>query len=566
MGQNASSRSAESVEGRLIFRDEKEILEFFDNQAVRQLHGLELVAFQNNIGLDADLKDYLSCEFLVQLCKLPRHKYGFVKVFYQMIGNASKFPLMGGGAGEDVPTFVGLVKACLLFDYKKLLKYAQCKTYDQVSLIFILLALEPHAKVSKKELGRPPSSYDARKIMESFNDINLETIEVSADDLLQFMTFLLVITKYCIFENVEVNPSIYENWKDYESQALNILRTMNPCIVSYSDAAKNVVTLAQFKDCITAVCPNLLTPLGVFMKHVLYKSEHLVSDSGATINDRSSTVMTDPLLAQLCTLWPKHIIYQNLKKLFIAKQSGFSIRSFQAKVVNWMAPSILLVSGMKIMDDSKLLAKNQRYKSFLQEYPKLKDEDQKADSIVGGKRKVTFAVFVHEAWKVTNKEQFGNLKTLILQLSPRQEVFQASKNGNIYFNTVGGGIGIGNSQPVIKSSGKKYFPGNVSLTIDPSFEFGVFRNVGHGGSISPGKLFLERPDVEQSLECRFIIQDVEVWGCGGDKEFEAQLKQWEWEEAESERRQYINLSSIGEDKALLEMVGLVGHHQSGGSL
>ena len=55
-------------------------------------------------------------------------------------------------------------------------------------------------------------------------------------------------------------------------------------------------------------------------------------------------------------------------------------------------------------------------------------------------------------------------------------------------------------------------------------------------------------------------------GCGGEKELEEQVKLWQWEEMEAKRRQHINLQSMGEDRALLEMAGLVGQHQSGGSV
>ena len=80
----------------------------------------------------------------------------------------------------------------------------------------------------------------------------------------------------------------------------------------------------------------------------------------------------------------------------------------------------------------------------------------------------------------------------------------------VYFNTVGGGIGIGSSQPIIKANGKKYFPGNVSLTIDSSLEFGIFRHLGAGGSFKPGRLISGRGEERNSFEYRFIIQDVEA--------------------------------------------------------
>lgn len=233
-----------------------------------------------------------------------------------------------------------------------------------------------------------------------------------------------------------------------------------------------------------------------------------------------------------------------------------------------MAPSILLIGGMRITDDQEYATtKNPRYKKFLEEYPRLKDKDQHIiDPCSLNRRKLLFAVYVNEPWKVTNKELFGDLKTTVVQLSPKQELFKAVRTGNVYFNTLGGGIGVGCAQPVIKPNGKKYFPGNVSLTIDSSLEFASFRHVGYGGAISPGTLMTKLEEEKTTFEYKFIVQDVEVWGCGGEKELQEQIKQWEWEEAEAKRRQRINLQSIGEDRALLEMAGLVGQHQSGGSM
>ena len=70
----------------------------------------------------------------------------------------------------------------------------------------------------------------------------------------------------------------------------------------------------------------------------------------------------------------------------------------------------------------------------------------------------------------------------------------------------------------------------------------------------------------QDYEDRFLITDLEVWGVGSSKELEEQKKQWDWEKKQAEARQSVNLRSMGEDRALLEMVGLVGNHGSGGSV
>ncbi|BFZ56253.1 Restriction of telomere capping protein 5 [Savitreella phatthalungensis] len=62
----------------------------------------------------------------------------------------------------------------------------------------------------------------------------------------------------------------------------------------------------------------------------------------------------------------------------------------------------------------------------------------------------------------------------------------------------------------------------------------------------------------------YNIDDVEVWGLGGDRE--AQRKAWEWEQKETERRKQINVRDLQAEYDLLEMAGLVGQNRSGGSM
>lgn len=65
----------------------------------------------------------------------------------------------------------------------------------------------------------------------------------------------------------------------------------------------------------------------------------------------------------------------------------------------------------------------------------------------------------------------------------------------------------------------------------------------------------------------FEIEDIEVWGCGGEDEAEAQKKAWAWEEREALLRRQITLGKdVEADRALLEMAGLIGQNRSGGSV
>ncbi|GMF06852.1 unnamed protein product [[Candida] boidinii] len=97
-------------------------------------------------------------------------------------------------------------------------------------------------------------------------------------------------------------------------------------------------------------------------------------------------------------------------------------------------------------------------------------------------------------------------------------------------------------------------------------EFCVFRHLGLGGSYEPGSIHLSHSDIPE-YEDRFAITDLEVWGCGTDKELAEQAKNWEWEHREAQARQKLNMMNWEDGKALLEMAGLVGRSgDSGGSV
>lgn len=94
--------------------------------------------------------------------------------------------------------------------------------------------------------------------------------------------------------------------------------------------------------------------------------------------------------------------------------------------------------------------------------------------------------------------------------------------------------------------------GPVSLTFDPALEFGVFQHIGHGGAFHTN----DTRD-EQEWQDLFEIEEIEVWGCGGDSEAEAQRKAWAWEEREALLRRQVNLGKdIEADRVSLLSSGI----------
>lgn len=465
-------------------------------------------------------------------------------------------------------TGYGLLKCILLLNKGRCGKYLKFKSYDQLKLLFISLSLQ---KTDKEELSEENENNvkkerNIKQIIANFDDVDSEVLYVPADFMLQFLSWLLILSVECPTSNSKMgNSKIYDQWDSFKISAMNLLRTMNPDVVSNTES--HLITFDQFSTSIRTVMPNLLKPLENLMEHFFYLENDLVNYDTSLSSVRDSRIMTPALLTQLSTVLPRELFIQKLQSLYIGRKSGFSMRSLQAKVFKWMAPSILIVSGTRITNSDEYAAqKNPRYRHFLEEFPKLKDSDQKMDASYTNKKKTTFAVYIDDPWKVTNKDYFGDMNTRIIQISPRQDIYKVNRKGTIYFNTIGGGIGIGDKQPLIKPASKRFIPGNVSLTFDSTLEFAVFRHTGYGGSLEPGSLSVERKEEDSFFELHFLIQDVEVWGCGGEKELEEQMKQMAWEEAESKRRQQINLRSLGEDRALLEMAGLVGQNRGGGSM
>jgi len=158
---------------------------------------------------------------------------------------------------------------------------------------------------------------------------------------------------------------------------------------------------------------------------------------------------------------------------------------------------------------------------------------------------------------------FGNASGVVLfQLDPVHELFPASDAASdfAYFSREMG-IGFGSPYPRTGSqSVKGIVNGAVSLTVDSSMEFGVFRHYGKGGAF-------QASETRAEFEDRFDIIAVEVWGCGGSEEAEAQKRAWEWEEREAERRKTVNFDDIEQGKNLLRMAGILNEtSNSGGSV
>jgi hypothetical protein len=268
------------------------------------------------------------------------------------------------------------------------------------------------------------------------------------------------------------------------------------------------------------------------------------------------------VLSQLSFFLPGDTLFRRLRLLYSGGDAGFSMGSFETKVFNWRAPTILLVSGNRISDPPQ----GGQERAFSDTLPLKRFPDSSKST------HVVFGVYLSQPWHQTHKECFGDTDTLLFQLEPVHEVFHASTLNKDYVSftkppTSHAGIAFGSPHPKPKPTAglpPHVSLGAVSLHLDSSFEFGVFTH----NYTSSGGAFHNSESRRSDWQDRFEIETLEVWGCGGDKEQEEQKKRWEWEEREAEARRRINLGTgdTEADKALLEMAGIIGANRSGGSM
>ncbi|KKA27409.1 hypothetical protein TD95_000472 [Thielaviopsis punctulata] len=275
-------------------------------------------------------------------------------------------------------------------------------------------------------------------------------------------------------------------------------------------------------------------------------------------------IMTLSLVSQLSFFLPGTSLFRRLRPLYAGNNDGFSMGSFETKVFNWRAPTILLVRGTRLSESPQSVQETNFISSI------------SARRLPPGSKgdRLTFGVYIGTPWKHTHKECFGESDSVLFQLEPVHDVFPASKINTDYvtFTKAPGttqALAFGSPHPKPSQSNQWRSShlnslGAVSLRLDSSLEFGVF----HHDYTSKGGAFHNSEFRRFDFQDRFEVESLEVWGCGGDEEAKVQAERWAWEEREAEARRRVNLGTgdIEADRALLEMAGLVGANRSGGSM
>ncbi|KAF5682571.1 putative restriction of telomere capping 5 [Fusarium denticulatum] len=331
----------------------------------------------------------------------------------------------------------------------------------------------------------------------------------------------------------------------------------------------------HFRTIIPVICPHLFRGFNGLFERFLFSqnldfSKHQ-NDTPATTSSQkvaqplltdTGEILNQNTLSQISLFLPGTDLFRRVRLLYSGNDAGFSMGSFQTKVFNWQAPTLLLVSGTRLGDEPE----GGQESSFAASLPpKRFPHGSRSD-------RLTFGVYVREPWKHTHRECFGDSETTLFQLEPIHDVFPASTINKDYVTFTKAPahhpmMSFGCPHPHPSQAHRKADMlrlGPVSLLLDDSFEFAVFNH----DFTSRGGAFHSSVVRKYDFQDRFQIESLEVWGCGGDKEAQAQAEKWAWEEREAEARRKINLGNgdIEADRALLEMAGLIGGNRSGGSM
>lgn len=363
------------------------------------------------------------------------------------------------------------------------------------------------------------------------------------------------------------------------------LRTTADCVLAcFLNVEQSPgIKFARFNTVIPASLPLLFNGFTALFEHFLFsksldlhkhkdnqpepstpppkKSPPVLADTGSIMNPN--------ILSQISFFIPGSSLFRKLRLLYSGDEDGFSMGSFETKVFNWRAPTILLVSGTRLPDEETHQITGAA-SSFLASLPSKRFPPGSGDK----DERLIFGAYLNPPWKHTHRECFGDEDTLLFQLQPIHDVFRASTLNKDYASFTKpsasaplGGVSFGCPPPQPTQAYRRSSMmslGPVSLALDNSFEFGCFTH----NYTSQGGAFQTSVARKFDFQERFEVSSIEVWGCGGDEEAKHQAERWAWEAREAEARRKINLGTgdIEADRALLEMAGLIGANRSGGSM
>lgn len=625
MGQATSNIDPQEKRDIVQEFTKEELQTLFYHRCLLLLKPIE-VAF---LKQDLNGKTSVTADDLGKLFKFPENTNSFsegtLNILYHVMKIIGKFPFINNNnlAIEEALLFEELVVSLVFFSgrYKKIFN----SDYDFLKLLFISLSDRPQTKDSKtideknvdpgtekfktnlivaleeedkQELRARKINWSKLDVIKDFDHTEVQQLLVNAKRLQDMTTLCLILNAIVRHNHDAIQKQLLEysdRWREFEVYSLYLLRYLDVYLeldklenqkISYDLFSKGINGLLPYFFQINLnrmVCDSLLSsnsPMATKPTEEHNDSTESTPQKKHTFPKFQETkVVSIPFLSYVSSMLqgignPTILSPSNLVKLYAGSEAGFSIRSLETKIFKWQAPTLVVVSGKRLK--SKTMQTNRRYQKFDEMYPRhflalenhLRDWQHESD-------RITYAVLVNQPWKSSNKNNFGDEKSIILSILPRADYFKSVHSSIlqgqlIYFNNLGMGLGFGNNQPLNKNDTKRFIPGDMSLTIEANLEFAVFRHLVNLSS-SNDKFFHNSQQSHishEDYEDRFTISTIEVWGLlVSGKELEEQKKQWEWEEKQAEARQNVNIRNLGEERAFLEMAGLVGNHgAAGGSM
>ncbi|KAF7549175.1 hypothetical protein G7Z17_g6576 [Cylindrodendrum hubeiense] len=565
-----------------------ELAQRFKDKCFTSLEFYSLKDVFKSLADHQDTMKYLKEDTIARYLEIPDILHAS-PVIFQMVSYLGAFPFL-----QDAPVVLELPQMIMVVvimteRYKKVLAGGST---DRTKLLFKSMAVYDrklsHAEINpvvlddessgKKQNG---NSHVAGFAVDEAQDDGDEDedddddLVLTAFELLDIKEALLMLLLLAAPLDPQESLSLYSS--RVVGDELDSLRATAECILSSFVNAEKApgIKYSNFKTVIPVISPHLFRGFNGLFEHFLFSknldfSKHQ-GGSAAQIEapkiaqpllPEGGEILNASLLSQISLFLPGSDLFRRVRLLYSGNDAGFSMGSFQNKVFNWQAPTLLLVSGTRLGD----IPDGGQETAFAASLPSRRfPHGSKSD-------RLTFGVYIRQHWKHTHRECFGDSDTVLFQLEPVHDVFPASTVNKDYVTFTKSPanppmLAVGCPHPKPTQSHRKaetHRLGATSLFLDDSFEFGVFNHdyTSRGGAFHPS--VVRKFDFQD----RFQIDNLEVWGCGGDAEAKAQAERWAWEEREAESRRRVNLGTgdVDADRALLEMAGLVGANRSGGSM
>lgn len=555
---NSVSVSGDQLKNRQL--NPEQLSAVFAQRCGKQFSGIELYSLKKLFHELSDKRDgteFWSQDSLIKFLRIPDAIPEIGNLIFQSASFLAGYPFVTTLSPAPL-TLENIVKIVAIYDqkYRKLMK----PDFNHSKLIFLSFAAVEN--ISEESDDRTNFTLDDLDkiddliLLEAFDSMsssgNSTGPFITGKNLQSIFTFLLIIqnfkpvnslASYALFFNDETIK------KTFRQAATAMLRTIN-----FDVELDTKIYYKEFHAAVANHFPRIFNALGALFDQFLFENTNQESPV-SVLNAYPNGKIVGPAIFSCLELFLPDRVGQFMK-LYSGSENGFSLRSFQTKVFKWHSPTLLIVRGTRRTKSSKKHPLDEKI-------PLLKAAQRN-----GGPNKLVFGAYITSPWRVSSRESFASDESLLFQLSPSFEAYRPSSSHSdfAYFSVPGqkkggalAGIGFGSAPPY----NGDLSVGNVSLTLDEMLEYGVFRHAGVGGTFSPANY--------QIYEERFDIDELEVWGIGRQQDLEDQQKRLEWEEREAKARQRVNIKAASggdfeEERALLEMAGLVGGSRSGGSM